>query len=104
MVRSSFTQEATSIPAGPFEIWDMLGVASTVEKMETAGIEVASWVKEMLAAGFDTFYSNGSYYDFEAKTYQPTPIDSKMVTIDHLRVVDIAEPEGYFLCDMGGVP
>jgi 3-hydroxyacyl-CoA dehydrogenase len=37
--------------AGPFEMWDMLGVAETAAKMEAAGLEVAPWVKEMLAAG-----------------------------------------------------
>ena len=37
--------------AGPFEIWDMLGVAETAAAMEAAGCEVAPWVKEMLAAG-----------------------------------------------------
>ena len=37
--------------AGPFEIWDMLGVAETVEAMEAAGLTVADWVKEMLAKG-----------------------------------------------------
>ncbi len=39
--------------AGPFQMWDMLGVAETVEKMEAAGLDVAPWVKEMLAAGCD---------------------------------------------------
>ena len=56
--------------AGPFQIWDMLGVAETVEKMEAAGLEVADWVKEMLAAGHDSFYKDGSCYDFDAKAYQ----------------------------------
>jgi 3-hydroxyacyl-CoA dehydrogenase len=59
--------------AGPFEMWDMLGVAETVEKMEEAGLEVAPWVKEMLAAGCDSFYQNGSCYDWNTKSYQPHP-------------------------------
>ena len=37
--------------AGPFETWDMLGVAETVTRMERQGIAVAPWVREMLAAG-----------------------------------------------------
>ena len=41
---------------GPFETWDILGVAETVERMEADGLEVAGWVKEMLASGADTFY------------------------------------------------
>ncbi|HEY52410.1 MAG TPA: 3-hydroxyacyl-CoA dehydrogenase/enoyl-CoA hydratase family protein, partial [Caldilineae bacterium] len=46
---------------GPFETWDILGVAATVERMEADGLEVAGWVKEMLASGADSFYrsSNG---------------------------------------------
>ncbi|OQY17549.1 MAG: 3-hydroxyacyl-CoA dehydrogenase, partial [Anaerolineaceae bacterium 4572_32.2] len=41
---------------GPFEIWDALGVAESVERMEADGMEVTPWVKEMLAAGYATFY------------------------------------------------
>src|SRR5690606_38706531 len=43
--------------AGPLELWEMLGVAETVEKMEAMGLEVATWVKDMLASGHDTFYA-----------------------------------------------
>lgn len=42
--------------AGPFEIWDMLGVAETVNAMKEAGFPPAGWVDEMLQAGFETFY------------------------------------------------
>src|SRR5207237_4409121 len=41
---------------GAFESWDILGVAKTVEAMKAAGFTVASWVKEMLAAGNGCFY------------------------------------------------
>jgi 3-hydroxyacyl-CoA dehydrogenase len=43
---------------GPFETWDILGVAATVERMEADGLKVAGWVKEMLASGADSFYRN----------------------------------------------
>ncbi|MCP4369470.1 MAG: 3-hydroxyacyl-CoA dehydrogenase/enoyl-CoA hydratase family protein, partial [Deltaproteobacteria bacterium] len=36
---------------GPFQLWDKLGVADTVAKMEDSGHTVAPWVKEMLEAG-----------------------------------------------------
>ena len=36
---------------GPFEIWDAIGVADTVDRFETDGYPVAAWVKDMLAAG-----------------------------------------------------
>jgi 3-hydroxyacyl-CoA dehydrogenase len=79
-IRWGFAHEA-----GPFEIWDMLGVAETVEKIEAAGHEVADWVKAMLAAGHTSFYQNGRYYDFTTQTYQPKPIDPKAISIQQLR-------------------
>lgn len=71
--------------AGPFEIWDMLGVAETAGKMEAAGLTVADWVKEMLAAGHTSFYTNGSYYDFESKSYKLKDKDKKVVLLSELR-------------------
>ena len=41
---------------GPFETWDALGVKSTADKMQAAGIAVPKWVTERLAAGETTFY------------------------------------------------
>ncbi len=42
--------------AGPFETWDMLGVKETAQQMESAGYPAAGWVREMLSAGFASFY------------------------------------------------
>lgn len=73
---------------GPFEVWDMLGVAETAAKMQAAGYEVAEWVQEMLAAGHDTFYKNGEgeaasgrYYDFQSGAYVDLPADEKQITV-----------------------
>ena len=41
---------------GAFETWDLFGVEETVKRMETAGYQVADWVKEMLRLGFGSFY------------------------------------------------
>jgi 3-hydroxyacyl-CoA dehydrogenase len=89
--------------AGPFEMWDMVGVAETVEQIETAGLEVAGWVKEMLAAGFESFYKDGQYYDFESKSYQPIPVDPKIISIDRLRQSggEVARNMSASLLDMG---
>jgi 3-hydroxyacyl-CoA dehydrogenase len=58
---------------GPFEIWDALGVRRTVRTMEEKDISVAEWVKEMLAAGHESFYRDDegvvSYYDPAAKEH-----------------------------------
>jgi 3-hydroxyacyl-CoA dehydrogenase len=57
-IRWGFGQEA-----GPFETWDMLGVAETAEAMRKAGFPPAAWVDAMLANGIDTFYQ----YDEQRK-------------------------------------
>ena len=74
--------------AGPFELWDMLGVAETAEKMEEAGFEVADWVKEMLASGQGSFYENGSAYDFASKKYEPMDVDKNVTVISNLNEVE----------------
>ncbi len=74
--------------AGPFEMWDMLGVAETAVEMEAMGLTVAPWVKEMLATGHDCFYkSNGarSVYDFETKGYRPLEPDRNIILVHNLR-------------------
>jgi 3-hydroxyacyl-CoA dehydrogenase len=97
-VRWGFAYEA-----GPFEIWDMLGVAETAEKMEAAGHQVAGWVKEMLAAGNESFYKDGRFYDFETHSYQPRPVDPKLVSIEQLRASgqEVARNMSASLHDMG---
>jgi 3-hydroxyacyl-CoA dehydrogenase len=70
--------------AGPFEMWDMLGVRETAAKMQTAGYEVADWVQEMLAAGHETFYKDGQYYDFQTGTYKALPVNQKQITVASL--------------------
>lgn len=62
---------------GAFESWDVLGVESTVKKMQEAGYSVAPWVQEMLAAGIKSFFKveNGKklYYDITSKAYTSIP-------------------------------
>jgi 3-hydroxyacyl-CoA dehydrogenase len=55
--------------AGPFETWDILGVAETVECMQSEGYPPANWVKTMLKEGHPAFYQ----YDGDRKVgvYNP---------------------------------
>ncbi len=89
--------------AGPFEMWDMLGVASTAEKMEAAGLEIAPWVKEMLAAGHTSFYKNGSVYDWESGTYKLRDVDKNVIVIPDLYAAgkEVARNASASLLDMG---
>lgn len=63
--------------AGPFELWDKLGVAPTAARMETSGLNVAPWVKAMLDAGYVSFYRSEDgqvvgRYDWERQGYKET--------------------------------
>ncbi|HUM68997.1 MAG TPA: 3-hydroxyacyl-CoA dehydrogenase NAD-binding domain-containing protein, partial [Chloroflexota bacterium] len=70
--------------AGPFEMWDMLGVRETAVKMREAGYEVADWVQEMLDSGHESFYKNGRFYDFHTGAYVDLPKDEKHITVANL--------------------
>jgi 3-hydroxyacyl-CoA dehydrogenase len=41
---------------GPFETWDAIGVTASVERWQKEGHEVPVWVRDMLAAGRESFY------------------------------------------------
>ena len=43
--------------AGPFQVWDAIGVKTSVERMEAEGRVVPSWVTDMLASGRESFYA-----------------------------------------------
>ncbi|MEA2465370.1 MAG: 3-hydroxyacyl-CoA dehydrogenase [Acidobacteriota bacterium] len=60
---------------GPFELWDLIGVRETADAIETNGVTVAPWVREMLDAGNASFYRDGNVYDPLSKTYVPIPKD-----------------------------
>ena len=71
--------------AGPFEVWDMLGVAETAQQMRDAGFPPAPWVDDMLKQGFTSFYRGGNgnravYYPAKGE-YQPLPSDVSRIVI-----------------------
>jgi 3-hydroxyacyl-CoA dehydrogenase len=76
---------------GPFEIWDAIGVAETIERFEAAGYPVADWVKQMVASGKTTFYQKNDkgkligYYSPEAGAYVPYPRDPHEITVADLK-------------------
>ena len=76
---------------GPFEIWDAIGVADTVERFEADGYPVADWVKSMLASGKSTFCQRGDggkvigYYSPQQGEYLPLDKNPREITIADLR-------------------
>ncbi|WP_349290836.1 3-hydroxyacyl-CoA dehydrogenase family protein [Anseongella ginsenosidimutans] len=91
---------------GPFELWDLLGVAGTLEAMEKAGNQAAAWVKEMLAAGCSSFYrlkeGRKEYYDLSSKAYREVPGSGSYLSPGLLkRQGTVWKNAGVTLADMG---
>jgi 3-hydroxyacyl-CoA dehydrogenase len=92
---------------GPFRTWDLLGVRETVEKMESMDIDVASWVKEILEAGNETFYKieNGRELQFSpvSKEYEPVREDLMYISLEGLRDEgkELASNDSASLLDLG---
>ncbi len=102
-MRWGFGQEA-----GPFERWDMIGVAESIPAMKAAGFTPAAWVEDMLAKGNPTFYQyqNGlkvGVYNPAKGTYEPLPRPAGMIVLDELRTAGkvIKKNMGASLFDMG---
>ncbi len=105
-VRWGFMHEA-----GPFEMWDMLGVKETVKKMKAAGYPATKWVNEMLKAGVESFYQykrsspadkNGEkvgVYDISKKKYVKLKKVDGAIMLKQQKVV--AQNAGATLRDLG---
>lgn len=100
-VKAGFAREI-----GPFELWDVLGVKETLQKMEEMGLKPAAWVQEMLDSGAETFYKfeNGvqKYYDIPSKSYKTIPGTEELIQLEGLRQTNVVwENEGATLFDLG---
>ena len=102
-VRWGFMHEA-----GPFEIWDMLGVEETAKQMKAAGFAPAPWVAAMLKSGCETFYkykgdSKVGVYDVAKQKYVAIPKTPGLILLGDLRKAKkvISENPGATLYDIG---
>lgn len=91
---------------GAFETWDLLGVAKTVEKMKAAGVSVATWVEEMLAAGHTSFYKvqDGKRYcyDVASKSYKTLPGGDAFLVMNHKADKLVWKNSACKVYDLGG--
>ena len=62
---------------GPFQTWDAIGVKDAVARLEKDGLEAPALVKNLLDAGFESFYKKekGQTYYFNHKTGQYSVLD-----------------------------
>jgi 3-hydroxyacyl-CoA dehydrogenase len=92
---------------GPFEGWDALGLAKSVEKMKAAGYTIPEWVQEMLDQGHEAFYKTvagkTSYYDPMNKSYREIPVKPGIILLPALkdREKTVTENKGASLIDIG---
>src|SRR5439155_16395800 len=74
---------------GPFETWDALGVRETAARLEKEGREVPRLVRDLLAAGKNSFYERRDarrfYFDGPKKGFLPVPAAAKAISLPLLR-------------------
>lgn len=74
---------------GPFEYWETVGISKGVEMAEAQGETVANWVKEMVAAGHESFYKREKgirkYYDISSQSYKAIPGSNSKIILDNYR-------------------
>jgi 3-hydroxyacyl-CoA dehydrogenase len=93
--------------AGPFRSWDLLGVRATVERMESLGLEVGPWVKEMLDGGNESFYKTEGAKELQFSPvnmeYEPVRVDPMILSLDAVREEggEVARNDSASLLDLG---
>ncbi|GLH64385.1 3-hydroxyacyl-CoA dehydrogenase/enoyl-CoA hydratase family protein [Parageobacillus sp. G301] len=90
---------------GPFEMWDAIGVEQSVRKMQAEGFEIPSWVTDMLADGFTSFYKSekGELFYYDHGEYKPIKENPKVIHIKRLKEQKdvIKKNSGASLIDLG---
>lgn len=91
--------------AGPFEIWDAIGVAKSVERMKAEGETVPAWVEAFVAAGNESFYKeeNNNVYFYDKDDYKQINFNKKEFNIKRTKAKQgvIKKNSGASLIDMG---
>ena len=94
--------------AGPFDIWDNLGVKKSVELMEKEGCKVPEKVKKMLSKGNESFYKiekgKKMFYDFASEGYKEVKTSANMIFLADIKVdksKTVLENKACSLIDIG---
>lgn len=91
---------------GPFQIWDAVGLEKGLEFIKSEGLEAASWVAEMKAAGLNSFYSikDGAtyFYDIPKKAMEKVPGQDAFIILDNIRKSkEVFKNSGVVIEDLG---
>lgn len=91
---------------GPFESWDAVGLKAAADMLKSKGIEMASWVEDMIAKGHDSFYKiekgQKLYYDIKAGEYKAIPGKEDLLVLSNIREEKtIWKNKGATIVDLG---
>src|SRR5690625_5138180 len=90
---------------GPFELWDAIGVAESVKRMEKEGVIIPEWVKKFVEDGNETFYKeeNNNLYYYDQGEYKQINFNKKEFNITRVKKERdvIMKNSGASLIDMG---
>jgi len=74
---------------GPFELWDVIGLEESVQKMEIEGFTVPDTIKQMMDSGSNRFYKSENnkffYYDFNDAEYKEEPATPNIIYLNRLK-------------------
>lgn len=88
---------------GPFEAWDALGFAETVDRMKKDGITLPASIEKMRAAGAKGFYDGNKVWDLAKGAYVERKVDPRNATFDVLKRGDkpVLKNDGAECWDLG---
>jgi 3-hydroxyacyl-CoA dehydrogenase len=87
---------------GPFELWDALGFAETVQRMQADGLALPDRILKMKAAGAKGFYDGNRIYDVVSGTFAQVALDPRKAPFAAVRgEKPIERNEGASLWDTG---
>jgi 3-hydroxyacyl-CoA dehydrogenase len=90
---------------GPFEMWDVAGVADTSAKLRAQGRTLPPALEKLLTAGGSSWYRNdgAEYFDPRSGSYLPVEPPSAVITLTRAKRYGgvVAENPGASLIDIG---
>lgn len=91
--------------AGPFELWDAIGVEESIARMEQEGIHVPRWVKDFLAEGNTSFYieEHAVTFYYDNGRYKQRLENPKIINVSAIKKQKgvIKKNNGASLIDLG---
>ncbi|AXI09888.1 3-hydroxyacyl-CoA dehydrogenase [Oceanobacillus zhaokaii] len=91
--------------AGPFEIWDQIGVRISVARMQAEGLTIPNWVLHFLEDGNETFYKqeNGKISYYDTGEFKKQELNKKVINLQLLKQANpvIKQNSGASLVDLG---